>query len=51
MATSDAPTSSPPPSEGPPSSPLILILAWLAVGLPLFWGVAQTFKKALALFG
>lgn len=41
MATSDAPK----------SSPLILVLAWLAVGIPLFWGVAQTFKKALALFG
>jgi hypothetical protein len=29
---------------------IILALAWLAVGLPLLWGVAQTFKKALALF-
>ena len=27
-----------------------LILAWLAVGLPLLWGVVQTMKKALALF-
>jgi hypothetical protein len=33
-----------------PQSPLLLILAWLAVGLPLLWGVAQTIKKALALF-
>ena len=33
-----------------PTSPLIVVLAWLAVGLPLLWGVAQTFSKALALF-
>ncbi len=38
-------------SDESKSGPLILILAWLAVGLPLFWGVAQTFKKALDLFG
>ena len=27
-----------------------LALAWLAVGLPLLWGVVQTLKKAMALF-
>jgi hypothetical protein len=27
-----------------------LALAWLAVLIPLAWGVAQTLKKALALF-
>jgi hypothetical protein len=32
------------------SSPLVVAAAWLAVGLPLLWGVAQTLKKALALF-
>jgi hypothetical protein len=26
------------------------VLAWLAVGLPLAWGVQQTFAKALAIF-
>jgi hypothetical protein len=26
-------------------------LAWLAVGLPLAWGVSETIAKALALFG
>jgi hypothetical protein len=26
------------------------ILAWLYVGIPLAWGVSQTFIKALALF-
>jgi hypothetical protein len=29
---------------------LTLVLAWLAVGLPLLWGVAQTIGKAAALF-
>ena len=28
-----------------------LVLAWLAVGLPLIWGVVMTLKKAMALFG
>jgi hypothetical protein len=32
------------------SSALVLMLAWLAVGAPLLWGVAATLKKALALF-
>jgi len=27
-----------------------VVLAWLVVGLPLAWGVSQTFIKALALF-
>lgn len=27
-----------------------LALAWLFVGVPLAWGVSQTFIKALALF-
>ncbi|GAA4507635.1 hypothetical protein GCM10023172_38540 [Hymenobacter ginsengisoli] len=26
------------------------VLAWLYVGIPLAWGVSQTFMKALALF-
>ena len=32
------------------SSVLTLVLAWLAVGLPLLWGVEQTLAKAMALF-
>lgn len=32
------------------SSPIALILAWLAVGIPLAWGVSQTLIKSLALF-
>jgi len=27
-----------------------VVLAWLVVGIPLAWGVSQTFLKALALF-
>ncbi|WP_445991693.1 MFS transporter small subunit [Hymenobacter cellulosilyticus] len=27
-----------------------MVLAWLYVGIPLAWGVSQTFIKALALF-
>jgi len=27
-----------------------LALAWLAVGVPLLWGVVQTLRKAMALF-
>ncbi|HXI60941.1 MAG TPA: hypothetical protein VNO55_33000 [Polyangia bacterium] len=29
---------------------LMLTLAWLAVGIPLLWGVVQTIDKTLALF-
>jgi len=32
------------------SQGLTLALAWLAVGVPLLWGVVQTLKKAMALF-
>jgi hypothetical protein len=28
-----------------------LALAWMAVGIPLVWGVVETLKKAMALFG
>ncbi len=27
-----------------------VVLAWLFVGIPLAWGVSQTFLKALTLF-
>ncbi len=42
------PNSTPPVAEA--SSVGSLALAWLFVGLPLAWGVTQTFVKALALF-
>ena len=37
-------------AKHPSSNPLVLALAWLAVGAPLLWGVTQTIRKALALF-
>jgi hypothetical protein len=33
-----------------PSSLFTLAMAWLAVGLPLIWGVTETVRKAAALF-
>ncbi|MBC6991310.1 MULTISPECIES: MFS transporter small subunit [Hymenobacter] len=33
-----------------PTSGLALAISWLFVGVPLLWGVSQTFIKALALF-
>lgn len=33
-----------------PSPTYVLVLAWIAVGAPLLWGVAETLAKALALF-
>jgi len=32
------------------SQALALAVSWMAVGLPLAWGVAETLRKALALF-
>ena len=43
------PTSSRPPATATGSGGSVA-LAWLYVGLPLLWGVSQTFIKALALF-
>ena len=43
----------PPPNTGPTgsgSSPGLLLISWLIVGLPLAWGVWQTIQKSLALF-
>ena len=33
-----------------PGNGIKLTLAWLAVGVPLLWGVVQTIRKAMALF-
>jgi hypothetical protein len=38
-------------THGSAHGSLMLVLAWLVVGLPLLWGVAQTVHKAMALFG
>lgn len=32
------------------TSPVAIAVAWLWVGIPLAWGVSQTFIKALDLF-
>ncbi len=37
-------------TESGKSSPVALALAWLAVGIPLAWGVSQTIVKSMALF-
>jgi hypothetical protein len=34
----------------PQTNKVMLALAWLAVGLPLLWGVAMTIGKAAVLF-
>jgi hypothetical protein len=37
-------------SENKQNPSLALILSWVIVGIPLVWGITQTFYKALALF-
>lgn len=37
-------------SDAQSTSTTAIALAWLAVGLPLVWGVSQTLTKAMALF-
>jgi hypothetical protein len=37
-------------AESGKSSPIAVALAWLAVGIPLAWGVSQTLMKSMALF-
>ena len=47
MESRNSPT---PGADATPTSSLQVMLAWLYVGVPLAWGVSQTFIKALALF-
>ena len=37
-------------NENGKSSPIAVALAWLAVGVPLAWGVSQTIIQSMALF-
>ena len=37
-------------ADNRPSQVVALLLSWTAVGIPLAWGVAETLRKALALF-
>ena len=32
------------------TSPVVLIIAWLIVGIPAAWGVTQTVKRSMDLF-
>jgi hypothetical protein len=38
------------PARSGASQVVVLVLSWTAVGVPLAWGVAETLRKALALF-
>ena len=38
------------PDEPRKSPVILLVIAWTFVGIPLAWGVYQTFIKSLALF-
>ena len=44
------PNNSTPASSAESGAGGSVVLAWLFVGIPLAWGVSQTFIKALALF-
>ncbi|CAM3529469.1 MFS transporter small subunit [Nocardioides zeicaulis] len=36
--------------DGTPTNPILVVLAWLVVGVPLAYGLWQTLVKASALF-
>lgn len=38
------------PAPGSESSAFLVILAWIAVGTPMLWGVWMTLQKAALLF-
>ncbi|HWE03623.1 MAG TPA: hypothetical protein VG326_14555 [Tepidisphaeraceae bacterium] len=38
------------PTEKSTTSPIVLIVAWLVVGLPGAWGIEQTLFKSFDLF-
>ena len=42
-----AETSDPPPTS---ASWVMVAIAWTLVGIPLLWGIYNTFKKAIVLF-
>lgn len=37
-------------SEVKPSSPIVVVIFWAYVIIPLAWGVSSTMQKAMALF-
>ena len=48
MNTYDSPTPDADPKSR--SSPAMLVIAWLLVGVPLAWGVSQTMIQSASLF-
>jgi hypothetical protein len=36
--------------DAKPTNPVLIIVFWLYVGIPLAWGVWSTLQKAMALF-
>ncbi|HTV18778.1 MAG TPA: hypothetical protein VMG12_08910 [Polyangiaceae bacterium] len=49
-SSSAHPSSSGVPARATKGQVVALVLSWTAVGLPLAWGVAETLRKAFALF-
>lgn len=39
------------PSSAPPTSPVRLVVFWAYVLIPLAWGIVNTLRQALTLFG
>jgi hypothetical protein len=46
-----APLSAAGAAAGAPSPTWVVVAAWLAVGIPIAWGVWQTLRQAAKLFG
>lgn len=44
------PTANAAPTVQTKSSPVLLVIVWLIVGIPALWGVSQTVKTSLNLF-
>ncbi len=49
-AAATAVTSAPVPSDGTASNPVVVLLAWAAVGIPLAWGVYMTLINVAKFF-
>jgi hypothetical protein len=53
MTSANANSPLPSTSRDPHAStthPVLILIAWVIVGVPLLWGVSQTFMKSLDLF-
>jgi hypothetical protein len=36
--------------DAKPTNPVLMVIFWLYVGIPLAWGIWSTLQKAMALF-